>query len=413
MSQSLQKHDQLVDVLDRLDATLALSQPYVAPGALDPTAIVARKIRNRLDYPLDIAVVALAGGTGSGKSSLFNAVLGDDRAEVGGLRPTTSRALASLPVGRRREISGYVGTFGDLDTTTHNDLPWLVLIDLPDTDSVEVDHRLIVENLLSRVDAVVWVVDVEKYRDRSLHHNFLRPLRGYESQFIFVVNQIDRIPQGEVGDLIADFRDSLAEDGFRAPTIHAIAAAPTLSSSRGVDELVADLFARADGLAVDRLLADLNVAIDDLHGLLGDRTVEFETEWQAALNEAVTMAVAGEVVAGSRVIATFFLDVAESQSGDGAEESISVAAHAGEILARANRDALAEVPPQVGNRNRRRFGRSTGSDAAGAERQTWLRNRVDGLTAARVRPFLHGRGVARANLTGFAIEVAALRQHGQ
>ncbi|HEY5891457.1 MAG TPA: GTPase [Acidimicrobiia bacterium] len=406
-------HDQLVDVLDRLEATLALSKDHVPPAALDPTAIAARRIRNRLDYPLDLAVVAIAGGTGSGKSSLFNAVLGGDRAEVGGLRPTTSKALASLPAGRRREISGHIESFGDLEMATHDELPWLVLIDLPDTDSVEVDHRLMVENLLPRVDAVIWVVDVEKYRDRSLHHSFLRPLRTYESQFVFVVNQIDRVPQDEVGALVADFREALVEDGFRAPTIHAVAAAPVLISPRGVDELVDALGVRADGLAVDRLLADLDVAIDDLHSLLGVRTADFETEWTAALDDAISLATAGEVVAGSRVLAAFFLGIAEPQSGDGAEELISVAAHAGEILAQANRDALAEFPPQVSKRERRRLGRSSGVDTAGTERQAWLRNRVDGLTADRVRPFLHDRGIARANLAGFAIEVTALRHQSQ
>ncbi len=406
-------HDQLVDVLDRLDATLAQSKDFVAEGALDPTAIMARKIRNRLDYPLDLAVVAIAGGTGSGKSSLFNAVLGSDRAEVGGLRPTTSRALASLPTNRRREILGYVESLGDVDTTTHDVLPWLTLIDLPDTDSVEVDHRLVVSNLLPKVDAVVWMVDIEKYRDRSLHHQFLRPLRNYEAQFVFVINQIDRVPQAEIPALVADFRDALVEDGYRSPDIHTIAAGPILSSPQGIDGLVRALSNRADGLAVDRMLADLDAAVADLHGLLGDPTLDFETQWQTALEEAITMAAEGEIVAGSRVLAAFFLNIADGQSGTGAEESIAVAAHAGETLGQAHRDALEQFPPHIAREGRRRFGRSSGTDTASADRQTWLRSRIDELTASRIRPFLHGRGVARANLAGLAVDVAALRPNAE
>lgn len=404
-------HDHLVDVLDRLDATLAQSRDFVPESALDSTAILARRIRNRLDYPLDLAVVAIAGGTGSGKSSLFNAVLGGDRAEVGGLRPTTSSALASLPADRRREISGHLASFGEIEVSTHEGFSWLALIDLPDTDSVEVDHRLVVENLVARVDSVIWVVDVEKYRDRSLHHRYLRHLRDYESQFVFVINQVDRVPQAEVPILAADFRQALVEDGYREPEVHTIAAGPVLSSPRGIDDVVDTLRSRADGFAVDRMLADLDVAIADLQSLLVDPTADFETRWEAALAEATTMMGQGEVVAGSRVLATFFLDIADGQSGEGAEESMEVAAHVGETLSQAQRDAIAKFPPRTSKDPGRRFGRSSDTDSASDERETWLRGRIDELTAGRIRPFLHGRGVARANLAGLAIDVAALRRH--
>ena len=44
----------------------------------------------------DHTVVALAGATGSGKSSLFNALVGADVATIGARRPTTSLPTAAI-----------------------------------------------------------------------------------------------------------------------------------------------------------------------------------------------------------------------------------------------------------------------------------------------------------------------------
>ena len=50
----------------------------------------------RLRLSGEHTVVALAGSTGSGKSSLFNALAGADLSPVGVRRPTTSKAHASV-----------------------------------------------------------------------------------------------------------------------------------------------------------------------------------------------------------------------------------------------------------------------------------------------------------------------------
>jgi len=52
-------------------------------------AKIAQRARQRLGYLGDVLVVAFAGGTGSGKSSLLNAVLGEEVSQVGVARPTT------------------------------------------------------------------------------------------------------------------------------------------------------------------------------------------------------------------------------------------------------------------------------------------------------------------------------------
>jgi len=147
--------DALVGLLDKTDLVIASCPDVVSDEELESFAQTARNVRTRLDYPADLILAALAGGTGSGKSSILNAIAGEEVADVGGLRPTTSTPLAVVAPNRVGVIDGYLRTL-DIELRPVSGIPeWLVLIDLPDTDSVEVDHRQRVETLLPRVDVVV------------------------------------------------------------------------------------------------------------------------------------------------------------------------------------------------------------------------------------------------------------------
>src|SRR5690606_11100381 len=117
-------------------------------------------------------VIGLFGATGSGKSSLLNALVGADLARTHVRRPTTSEPLAV--------VTDSVGASELLDWLEVHDrhtlvapidsrATQLILLDLPDFDSVEVAHRITAERLASQVDALVWVVDPQKYADAVLH----------------------------------------------------------------------------------------------------------------------------------------------------------------------------------------------------------------------------------------------------
>ena len=54
-------------------------------------------------------------------------------------------------------------------------LQGLVLLDLPDFDSVETAHRLEVDRIVELADALLWVVEPQKYADAALHDRYLRP----------------------------------------------------------------------------------------------------------------------------------------------------------------------------------------------------------------------------------------------
>ncbi|MDH3194228.1 MAG: 50S ribosome-binding GTPase, partial [Acidimicrobiia bacterium] len=84
-------------LLDLLDEAVGQAAASVGQEPVASCAELARSARKRVGYLGSSVVVALAGGTGSGKSSLLNAIAGEYVAEVAAIRPTTSEPLAWLP----------------------------------------------------------------------------------------------------------------------------------------------------------------------------------------------------------------------------------------------------------------------------------------------------------------------------
>ena len=287
--------ERLVDLLEKLDLTLALSREVLGEDQIESTASLAKTVRARLAYPDDLIIVALAGGTGSGKSSILNAISGEEMADVGGVRPTTSEPLAVAESSRIGSVAGYLDELGIEAVPAEGAPRWLALVDLPDTDSVEVEHRHLVETLLPSIDVVVWVADPEKYRDESLH-SLIRRLTAHEGQMLFVLNQIDRLNEEARSQVVADFRVSLGEDGLADPTVIATAANPPSGPALGVDELVEAL----RGLAADplvlqaKLLADIEGAASTLAGMADAAGTDFEAQVGDLVDEATRLIVNGE-----------------------------------------------------------------------------------------------------------------------
>ncbi len=262
-------HEGLTELLEKAEVVVDATGHLLGDGAVEEVARLVSGARARLDYPEDLLVVALAGGTGSGKSSLFNALSGFDSAPVGEMRPTTSRPMAALPGRHPGAMGRYLDHLG-VDHRVQGTDPILCLIDLPDTDSVEVSNRHRAEAILPGIDVLVWVVDPEKYRDAALHHRYLRPLSGYASQFVFVLNQVDRLGPAAVQEVAADLVRALEEDGIPGPTVFTTSLAAG-APPRGVDELGNHL----RGLAGDRhglpgkLLADLAESAARVSAMIG------------------------------------------------------------------------------------------------------------------------------------------------
>jgi len=208
---------ELAELLDLADVAVVRSQGILSESDRASVAEVCKRVRMRAGYLGEGLVVALAGGTGSGKSSLLNALVGAEVVNVGIVRPTTRIAVAAVPEGDI-SLSRLIDDLdiGSVVTTESKDR--IVYVDLPDFDSIEHAHRHIVEKVLPVVDAVVWVLDPEKYADPVVHDDFLVSLSAYGGQFVFALNQADRLTEG-ASEAADDLHRRLIADGIANPAV--------------------------------------------------------------------------------------------------------------------------------------------------------------------------------------------------
>lgn len=267
---------------------------------------VLERARGRLAVAGDHTVVVLAGPTGVGKSSLFNAVLDVDLATVGVTRPTTSEPLAAVvsaePVA---ELMGHLGlsSWNNVAVHTHPELESLVLVDLPDHDSVVVAHRHRAAEVVAVADRLVWVVDPEKYADASVHDDLLGPLRAHSGVLTVVCNRMDRLRPDEAEQVVADLRTLLADAGLAGTEVLAVSTV----ADDGIDALRDRLAASvADHRAAgDRIVADLRALAAELSDEVppdagGERTRRHEAIVEAAMTAAGAPAVLDAVSATHR-----------------------------------------------------------------------------------------------------------------
>jgi hypothetical protein len=219
----------LGSLLDAADAADVLGL------ATDQIRAVHDDASRRLGFPSDVYVLALVGGTGVGKSSLLNALAGEAVSPSSVRRPTTSDPIAWVPNTNREALDPVLAWLGVQDVREHaaSRIGPVAILDLPDMDSVESQHRDRVEAILPKVDAVAWVVDPEKYADAVLHDAFLRTWVPRLDRQAVVVNKADRLSAGDrrrvQRDVEADVGRSLTTDaGPVIPVLLTTAAGPTV-----------------------------------------------------------------------------------------------------------------------------------------------------------------------------------------
>src|SRR5205814_1521731 len=87
------------------------------------------------------------------------------------------------------------------------------VLDLPDFDSIALEHRQRVDALLPRVDAVAWIVDPEKYMDHVMHGAYLRRVAPRIRRQIVVLNRSDLLSPADASRVAEDMRAQLRRDG--------------------------------------------------------------------------------------------------------------------------------------------------------------------------------------------------------
>jgi hypothetical protein len=213
------------------------------------------------------------------------------------------------------------------------------------------------------MDGVLWLLDPDKYRDGSLHRDFLAPMARYQEQFAFVLNKVDLVPESQRAAILGDAREALRRDGYRNPVVLGTAADPWRGPRIGIDEVIQYLDDRLDAKRMlrSKVIGDARTILRylaDAAAVWSGWTVGFQDAWRrdrhaAAQGLLPTAGPGGTEDALCRLedlVAKIAADVgdvcaAELRSRLGQEVLESA-------VARAARDAAAAMPPDRGRRRR-------------------------------------------------------------
>ncbi|MDY6990335.1 MAG: GTPase domain-containing protein [Thermodesulfobacteriota bacterium] len=222
-------------------AGLVLNRPLSCPGLTSGSQEIERLAK---DLPKRLSVysykkrmpyfwVVFVGGTGTGKSSLFNAFCEGPLSDTGVERPKTFGPIVyahkdcpleegfpfpSVEMERQpwhhADAIAAPGTPGHMFITEHNreDRFHLIVVDTPDLDSVEPANRQIAEDLYLLSDAVVFVSSQEKYADQIPYQFFLQIVREKKPYFFLLNKAQSRSAEEEVSEALKGQEIALNRD---------------------------------------------------------------------------------------------------------------------------------------------------------------------------------------------------------
>jgi hypothetical protein len=185
------------------------------------------------------------------------------------------------------------------------DLAGLVLLDLPDHDSVLSYSSIQSDRMVSLADVMIWVLDPQKYADAAVHRRYLVPLAGHSNVVTVVLNQSDLLDDTQIDECVADLRRLLDTE-----TLHDVRILVTSAvTGAGLDEL-RQLLATAVAArraAVDRIEADVDVVAagfvpfaGDVNAPVGGVTQEAQDELVEKFTAAAGVGAVADALRGAR-----------------------------------------------------------------------------------------------------------------
>ncbi|MBW1982838.1 MAG: 50S ribosome-binding GTPase [Deltaproteobacteria bacterium] len=207
---------------------------------LEQISAALEKCAGKLDsIETSFLMIGLLGGTGVGKSTLMNALAGEQIASTSHRRPHTDKVLlyrhrnVQVPTALQQASIPWLEISHDADVIQH-----VLLCDLPDFDSLLGEHRERVAGFLEYLDVLVWVTSPEKYADGRFYE-FLQTVAKAEQNFVFVLNKIDMLFDGKSEqeayqqlDLVGrTFQRHIHDHGIGDPLLYLVSALQAFTSA--------------------------------------------------------------------------------------------------------------------------------------------------------------------------------------
>lgn len=190
----------------------SITQSLDLPGAPALRQRLERALRQAASHTPDRPItIALIGGTGAGKSQLFNALIRMPNAS-----PVShaERAFTKKP-----HIAAHPGDLPAIPlppelhwVPIHTNTGGIALIDTPDLDGALPENRRQAHLAIQAADIVIYVALPEKRSSFALTEEV--KTWSSEKQWFFVLNKIDLCQPSEIGAIRADFERRIRDLGF-------------------------------------------------------------------------------------------------------------------------------------------------------------------------------------------------------
>lgn len=215
----------LAEVLERLRFDLSVAASDELRRERDRVARLLRGVGTRAAVPAAPLLVVVGGGTGAGKSTTVNSLVGRRVAAAGVVRPTTrvatlvchpqdeavfatDRVLPGLVRVDAARADQVVGERTLLLATSEQLPEGIAVLDTPDIDSVAHANRWLAERALDAADVWVWLATARTYAD-EVGMSYLR--RAARRQALVSVG-VTQVPAGQQEEIGADAARLLAAE---------------------------------------------------------------------------------------------------------------------------------------------------------------------------------------------------------